>query len=496
MTDPSFKPMHVTVRREHCLGNGGLGRFWILPGSRDRAKQIAETYFHDFEVISSPRGHDGYIGKYDGPDGTVVDIGVISTGMGAPSVDIIATEMIKLGAKVLVRVGTAGAMQKTLSIGDIVIATGAIRDEGTTRHYMPLEFPALGSATVVTAMCTAAQRQLESDDDKLEEGAQWVYDAGPVHTKDSLMAREFKYGPYAPEHKRYMEVLEDLGCLASEMEVAMLFSLAQVYGVKAGCVLAIIGGGDDAPISDQAHLKSEAVARSCSIVCQGMAQLKKKLARYGRKASLLGRSLSQTIKPPRGVHPSHPTLFRSFTSESDPRKGRLEGKQKIAFYAIMFSLSYYCWLMADEERRQEFEEAKTSFNLQLTPEQRREQEAVYIAKMVPRWTGEEGTLDSGEKLILLEFNSEDHRWYNLGRIGEFVMRLRDYAERKKSQQEDSNLRDSQLYYTIVQKSPGPVLEMTAHMGDKSERMFIDEGFKVVHGLEEFFAPRKGSSSSR
>ncbi|EEQ99518.1 Uridine phosphorylase, putative [Perkinsus marinus ATCC 50983] len=296
MTDPNFKPMHVTVTRAHCHGNGSLGRFWILPGSRDRAKQIAETFLQDCEVIFSPRGHDGYIGKYDAPDGTVVDIGVISTGMGAPSVDIIATEMIKLGAKVLVRVGTAGAMQKTLGIGDIVIATGAVRDEGTTRHYMPLEYPALGSATVVTAMCAAAQRQLETEDDELQEGAQWVYDAGPVHTKDSLMAREFKFGPYAPEHKRYMEVLEDLGCLASEMEVAMLFSLAQVYGVKAGCVLAIIGGGDDAPISDQAHLKAEAVNRSCSIVCQGMAHLKKSLMRYGRRASLLGRSLSQVIR--------------------------------------------------------------------------------------------------------------------------------------------------------------------------------------------------------
>ncbi|EEQ99519.1 hypothetical protein Pmar_PMAR026885 [Perkinsus marinus ATCC 50983] len=152
----------------------------------------------------------------------------------------------------------------------------------------------------------------------------------------------------------------------------------------------------------------------------------------------------------------------------------------------MFSLSYYCWLMADEERRQEFEEAKNSFNLQLSPDQKREQEAVSIAKMVPRWTGENGTLDSGEKLILLvtEFNSEDHRWYNLARVGEFVMKLRDYAEKKKNLQEDSNLRDSQLYYTIVQKLPGPVLEMTAYMGDKSEKMFIDEGFKVVHGLEE------------
>ncbi|KAF4693811.1 hypothetical protein FOZ63_010920 [Perkinsus olseni] len=289
MADPDFKPMHVTVRREHCLGNGGLGRFWILPGSRDRAKHIADNYFRDVEVIPSPRGHDGYIGKYDAPDGTVVDIGVISTGMGAPSVDIIATEMIKLGAKVLVRVGTAGAMQKTLSIGDIVIATGAIRDEGTTRHYMPLEFPALGSAAVVTAMCGAAQLELEEEDEHTEGGAQWIYDAGPVHTKDSLMAREFKFGPYGPEHKRYMEVLEKLGCLASEMEVAMLFTLGQVYGVKTGCVLALIGGGSD-PISDKANLKSEAVARSCRIVCRGMAQLKKNMDRFASKASLLGRS--------------------------------------------------------------------------------------------------------------------------------------------------------------------------------------------------------------
>ncbi|EER09737.1 Purine nucleoside phosphorylase deoD-type, putative, partial [Perkinsus marinus ATCC 50983] len=172
--------------------------------------QISDNYSRDVAVILSPRGHDGYIGKYDAPDGTVVDIGVISTGMGAPSVDIIATEMIKLGAKVLVRVGTAGARQKTLGIGDIVIATGAVRDEGATRHYMPPEFPALGSAVVVTAMCSAAQLQLEDEDENIQGGAQWIYDAGPVHTKDSPMAREFNFGPYVPEHKRYIEVLENL----------------------------------------------------------------------------------------------------------------------------------------------------------------------------------------------------------------------------------------------------------------------------------------------
>mmetsp|Transcript_9919 Transcript_9919/g.8306 ORF Transcript_9919/g.8306 Transcript_9919/m.8306 type:complete len:172 (-) Transcript_9919:10-525(-) len=164
--------------------------------------------------------------------------------------------------------------------------------------------------------------------------------------------------------------------------------------------------------------------------------------------------------------PSFTRRFSSDTSEGgDPRRGRLEGKQKIAFYAVMFSLSYYFWLMADEERRQEFEDAKNSFNLNLTPEQRNEQEAIRIAKMVPKWTGEDDVeLNNGTKFIVLEFNSEEHRWYNLGRIGEFVMRLRDYAERKKAVGEESNLKDSQLYYSIVPKQPGPVLEMTAYKG--------------------------------
>ncbi|EER15817.1 conserved hypothetical protein [Perkinsus marinus ATCC 50983] len=126
---------------------------------------------------------------------------------------------------------------------------------------MPPEFPALGSAAVVTAMCSAAQLQLEDEDENIQGGAQWIYDAGPVHTKDSPMAREFNSGPYVPEHKRYIEVLEQPGCLASDMEVAMLFTLGQVYGIKTGCVLAPIRGGSD-PISDKANLKSEVIGRS------------------------------------------------------------------------------------------------------------------------------------------------------------------------------------------------------------------------------------------
>ena len=234
--DPQFIPQHISVTHGDTLGNLGSGRYWILPGSRDRAKNIAETYLQDIEVRESKRGHDSYTGTFkcdEFPDG--IDVGVISTGMGAPSVDIIVTELIRVGARVLIRVGTAGSLQKWVHHGDLVVASAAVRDEGTTRNYLPLEFPAIADSQLMIALTGAACQMNPAH-------KHW---AGVVHTKDSLMAREFGMGPFGKEHERYMSVLSELGCLCSEMECAMLFALGQLYhGVRVGAVLAIIGDAE------------------------------------------------------------------------------------------------------------------------------------------------------------------------------------------------------------------------------------------------------------
>jgi uridine phosphorylase len=237
----SFRPLHITANESDFSGNQGRGRYWLLPGSRSRAAAIA-AQFRDESCKTHSRGHDLHTGVLE-RDGLALDVGVISTGMGCPSVDLIVTELIGLGATTLVRVGTCGSLQPTVRTGDIVAVTGAVRDEGTSRQYLPIEFPALPSFDVVRAMSRATG------------ASKWAGQAvhfGSVHTKDSLYAREMGYGPLGEQHRAYQELLTRGGVLASEMECAHLFVLGALgpraeakTRVHTGAVLAVIGDHDE-----------------------------------------------------------------------------------------------------------------------------------------------------------------------------------------------------------------------------------------------------------
>jgi uridine phosphorylase len=246
-----FVPHHISATSADLKGNGKVGRYFFIPGSNARAAVIAKN-FKNVRVLKSSRGHDIHLGTLNG-----VEVAAVSTGMGCPSVDIIVTELIKLGAKRFIRVGTAGSMQPhEIRVGSVVVGTGAVRDEGTSKHYAPMEFPAMASPMFVRALEEAAKQLDMADTTYL----------GLIHSKDSLYAREFKEGAYGSggEHKRYMDVLESLGVVASEMEASMLFTLANVHGnqvkkvsqlstseeISCACVCAIIG--DDSPFADPA----------------------------------------------------------------------------------------------------------------------------------------------------------------------------------------------------------------------------------------------------
>lgn len=236
-----FRPLHITASETDFVGNQGKGRYWLLPGSRSRAAAIA-AQFRDHACKAHGRGHDLHTGVLE-RDGLELDVGVISTGMGCPSVDLIVTELIGLGATTLIRVGTCGSLQPAVHTGDIVAVTGAVRDEGTTRNYLPIEFPALPSFEIVRAMNAA------------RAAGQWRETAvhfGAVHTKDSLYAREMGFGPLGQQHQVYQNLLTQAGVVASEMECAHLFVLgalgprAQATSrVHTGAVLAVIGDHDE-----------------------------------------------------------------------------------------------------------------------------------------------------------------------------------------------------------------------------------------------------------
>jgi len=257
MKKNEFVPHHMNARASDFQGNGSIGRYVFVPGSDGRAREIA-GHFKNVRTLESPRCHNIYLGTIDAEDGPV-DVAAVSTGMGTPSVDIILNELFNLGARRFLRVGTSGSCQrKAIRVGALVVATAAVRDEHTSRLYVPAEFPAVASDEYVQAARRAGG--------KLGFGTKMHF--GIVHSKDSLFAREFGAGPMAPENRRYMEILEEAGVVASEMEASHLFVLASILDAKcrptsrvlAGCVLGIIG--DDRPFAPPAEAStatSEAV---------------------------------------------------------------------------------------------------------------------------------------------------------------------------------------------------------------------------------------------
>lgn len=243
MNNKEFNPHHINATPADLAGNNGIGRYILLPGSDGRAKEIAEHFDH-LTIKPHPRGHNLYLGTIQSQTNRSIDVAVISTGMGCPSMEIILNELFQLGGKRFLRVGTAGSLQPDqVKIGDIVNVQGSVRDEATTADYVPIEVPAIASLELTSAILFAAERI----------GLSSAVHTGIVHCKSSFYARQFGLGPKSDINKNYMQLLTQCGVLASEMETAALFIQTQLYNhqaiqqggpanrVLAGAILGIIG---------------------------------------------------------------------------------------------------------------------------------------------------------------------------------------------------------------------------------------------------------------
>lgn len=211
------------------VAKGEVGRYVILPGDPKRCKLIAQYFDHPV-LIADSREFVTYTGTLDG-----VSVSVTSTGIGGPSASIAVEELTAAGADTFIRIGTCGGMALDVKSGDVVIANGAIRMEGTSREYAPIEFPAVPDFTVTTALVSAA-RQLNA-----------AFHVGVVECKDSF------YGQHSPETKPVSyELLNkwnawlSMGCKASEMESAALFIVANALHVRAGSVMLVMANQERA----------------------------------------------------------------------------------------------------------------------------------------------------------------------------------------------------------------------------------------------------------
>lgn len=198
-------------------------KYAILPGDPGRVPKIAACLDNPIKLCTN-REYTSYLGDLEGEP-----ILVMSTGMGGPSTAIAVEELAAIGVENLIRVGTSGGMQLDVNAGDLVIAQAAIRQEGTSKEYAPVEFPAVANIDLVNALKKAA--------DELS----YPNHVGVVHCKDSF------YGQHDPERMPLSYELENkweawikAGALCSEMETAALYTVSSVLKIKAAAILLVI----------------------------------------------------------------------------------------------------------------------------------------------------------------------------------------------------------------------------------------------------------------
>ena len=211
------------------MKKGDVGRYVILPGDPKRCIDIAR-HFDGAELVADQREYVTYSGYLEGEK-----VSVTSTGIGGPSAAIALEELVQLGSDTFIRVGTSGGMAQHVMGGEVVIASGAIRLDGTGREYAPIEYPALADYELVNALVEAAKKLGQK------------FHVGVVQCKDSF------YGQHDPGR---MPVAHELinnwqayirtGALASEMESATLFIVSSCLRVRAGAVVLVCGNQERA----------------------------------------------------------------------------------------------------------------------------------------------------------------------------------------------------------------------------------------------------------
>ena len=222
-TEGSGKQYHTGV------GPSDIGQYVILPGDPKRCAKIAE-HFDNPVLVADSREYVTYTGTLDG-----IKVSVTSTGIGGPSAAIAIEELSKCGAHTFIRVGTCGGMQPEVCGGDIVIASGAIRMEGTSREYAPIEYPAVADIRVTNALIQAA--------DKLGV----TNHVGVVQCKDSFFGQhEPEVMPVSYELTNKWQAWLRMGCLASEMESAALFIAGSFLRVRVGSCFLVVANQERA----------------------------------------------------------------------------------------------------------------------------------------------------------------------------------------------------------------------------------------------------------
>jgi uridine phosphorylase len=242
--------------RLHHIGlrPGDVGRYVLLPGDPGRVELIARRFDRP-AFVAQHREYVTWTGELDG-----VRVSCTSTGIGAPSSAIAVEELVAIGADTFIRVGTSGAMQPGSRTGDVAIVSAAIRDEGASRQYLPIEFPAVADLDVTVALRAGAR------------------DVGHPFTVGVAQSKDSFYGQHEPER---MPIAAELaarwhawtagGAVCSEMEAAALFIVASTLRVRAGGVMMMVHGAEGSPTGGEQ--RAAGVERAIDVAIAGLRRL-------------------------------------------------------------------------------------------------------------------------------------------------------------------------------------------------------------------------------
>ncbi len=209
-----------------------IGKIVLLPGDPSRSRLIGNKYLEKGKLVASYREFVTYTGYYKG-----VKLSVTSTGIGSPSTAIAVEELINMDAQVLIRVGTCGgALKRNIPAGSIIIPTASIREEGTTKEYLPPEFPAVADINVVNSLIKSA--------DQLD----LTYFTGINRTHDAYYGQSSNIKKWGSIYLNPRMKYWPYPLISSEMECAPLFLISLLRGVKAGAVLAV--NADPEPLNE------------------------------------------------------------------------------------------------------------------------------------------------------------------------------------------------------------------------------------------------------
>jgi len=227
------------------VGPGDVATSVLLPGNPERVAKVVESW-DDHEIVGDHREYRTATGTYDD-----TPISVTSTGIGSPSAAIAVEELARVDAETLIRVGSCGAIQEEASIGDLIISTGAVRQEGTSEEYVREDYPATANHRVVSALVAAAE-ELGYD-----------YHLGLTCSTDSFYAGQSRPGFDGFEARGSEERIDELrqaGVLNFEMEASAILTLANVYGLRAGAICTVYANRETGEFRTEGERKAAKTA--------------------------------------------------------------------------------------------------------------------------------------------------------------------------------------------------------------------------------------------